>query len=356
MRYLEQRFITPFRSTKTYSTDEISASVTPDTIGHRVLIEDRRAESISNSIFERLDLLIDFVENTLPQGENDDPAIALTKLKAIEQALTDNNVMCSIPMFLVATFAEGLQLKPFTEHALIYAEENQYRRSHIEAHIDEKFSHMDCDLSSLLYISIAEKLSLPICMIEVPRHNFVRWTFSDGSYLNWDTNFGYNRYTDDQYAKKYDASEDQIKKGTYLSNMTSENVMGYFNFCRGNTFELDSKPHGAIQEYLTSIERYPQSPISRNNIAWKYATSKDAQTLISSKDALIFAREAVDIVRSDTYLDTLACVLAESGDFEEAVIVEMEAYKMNPRPDYQVMIEAFQNKQTWLDINDAKDS
>lgn len=349
MRYLKQRYITPLKSIEIYSEQIISDSVNSNTTGHKILIEDRRAENIPDSIFDRLDFLISCVKNEIPQGDNEDPVVAMEKLKSIEQTLTNNNLVCSIPIFLVPSLAEGLHQTPLRISPS--EEENRNRRSHIEKHIDENFSHMDCDLSSLLYLSIAEKIGLPLCMVEVPGHNFVRWTLRDGTHINWDTNFGYNRFTDDQYAIKYDAQEEQINNGTYLSNMSTENVLGYFYFCRGNMFEGKSKSHKAIQEYLQSIEKYPQSPASRNNIAWMFVTSRDIQKLITDNQALGFAREAVAIIRSDLHLDTLACVLAQLGEFEEAITLETEAYNMNPDPTYQAMIKAFHNKQTWLDVN-----
>lgn len=353
MRYLDQRLASPFKEINLFLEQEISDSVNRNTIGHNILVEDRRAESIPDAIFERLDFLISRVQNEIPLGDNQDPAVAMEKLKSIENTLIDNNYVCSIPYFLVATFAQGLQPKPLSKCGLIYAEENHNRKSHIEKHIDEGFSHVDCDLSSLLYLSISEKLDIPLCMVEVPQHNFVRWKFEDGHYINWDTNYGYNRFTDRGYSDKYGALKAQIDKGTYLSNMSRDNVIGYFCFCRGLTFEGSSNQSEAIKEYFLSIEKYPQSPISRNNLSWKFVTSRDAQNLISGSQALAFARETIAISRTYGYLDTLACVLAELGEFEEAITIETEAYNMNPSPEFEAMIKAFRQRQTWLDIHEA---
>ena len=353
MRYLDQRLASPFRKSNLFLEQEISESVNGNTIGHKILAEDRRAESIPDAIFDRLDFLISRVENEIPVGDNQDPAVAMAKLKSIEKTLIDNNFVCSIPYFLVGTFAQGLQPIPLSKCGLIYAEENHNRKNHIEKHIDDDFSHVDCDLSSLLYLSISEKLDIPLCMVEVPRHNFVRWKFEDGRYINWDTNYGYNRFTDEGYSEGYGVLEEQIDKGIYLSNMSSDNVMGYFCFCRGLTFEGNSNQPEAISEYFLSVEKYPQSPISRNNLSWKFVTSRDAQKLISGDQALTFAREAIAISRTYGYLDTLACVLAELGEFEEAIKIEAEAYNINPSPEFEAMINAFRQRQTWLDIHGA---
>lgn len=351
MRELEQRLANVFGKTTFPFEQVISDAVSVNTTGHKVLLEDRRAETIPDAIFDRLDWVIAHVRDAIPNGDNQDPAVALEKLRAIEHTLTQRNFICSIPYFLVATFAEGLQRRPLSTPALMLADENQLRRHFVERHLHEDFSHVDCDLSSLLYLSIAESVGLPLCMVEVPHHNFVRWMFNDGSYLNWDTNYGYNRFTDKDYADKYGAVQEQVDKGIYLSNMSADNVMGYFCFCRGLTFERAGNPSAAIGEYMLSVEKYPQSPISRNNLAWKYVTSRDAQALIAGDKALRFAREAVALFRTDSYLDTLACVLAESGEFEEAILIETEAYRINPNPEYETMIKAFAQRQTWLDLH-----
>lgn len=351
MRDFEQRLVNVFGKTSFAFDQVVSDAVSSTTTGHKVLLEDRRAETIPDAIFERLDEVISRVGDEIPGGDNQDPAVALEKLRSIERTLTQNNFVCSIPSFLVSTFAEGLQRRPLSTPALMHADENQLRKSFIESHPQEEFSHVDCDLSSLLYLSIAQVLGLPVRMVEVPRHNFVRWVFENGRSLNWDTNYGYNRFTDEDYTRIYGVEQEQVGKGVYLANMSIDNVMGYFSFCRGLTFDGIGNKEAAISEYRLSVEQHPQSPLARNNLAWSYISSREAQSLITGEDALRFAEEAVSLVRAARRFDTQACVLAELGRFEEAVLVETEAYKMDPSPRYEAMIKAFGEGKTWLDLN-----
>ena len=43
----------------------------------------------------------------------------------------------------------------------------------------------DCDIGTYLYLSIAERLKLPLSAVIAPQHIFVRWRNDDGSYFNW---------------------------------------------------------------------------------------------------------------------------------------------------------------------------
>jgi len=285
------------------------------TIGHRILNEDRRAEDIPDAIFDRLDLVISRVKAEVTVGTVTTVEEARDVLRRVEDVVTAQNFVCSIPYFLVTTFAVGLTTRGL-DGRLTSAPENALRRSHLLAHPDEQFSHVDCDLSSLLYLCIGEALNLPLCMVEVPEHNFVRWRLSPTVHLNWDTNFGFDKYTDVGYATRYGVSADQIVNGVYLADMTSENVDGYFAFLRGLTFQGAGLIPDAISEYRSAVLRYGKSPSARNNIAWQYVSSRDAQAIVTPDEALGMATVACNLVRSDSYLDTLACVYAQNGDRE----------------------------------------
>ena len=60
---------------------------------------------------------------------------------------------------------------------------------------------VDCDLYTSLYMSIAQRCSLPLVAVECPEHMFVRWKFPDGKYINWETTQGL--ITEEEDYKKY---------------------------------------------------------------------------------------------------------------------------------------------------------
>ncbi len=304
----------------------------------------------SNDLDEVLDAVKATLPSTVPTIEDD----VRNLLLSIESAITGSNFVCSIPAFLVGSFAQGLALRPLRMDVL-YSVENQFRRAHALAHSGELFSHVDCDLGSLIYLSIAEAFGLPIRMVEVPQHNFVRWHFSETSYLNWDTNYGFDRYSDAEYAVRHGVSPEHISSSIYLASLSTTNVDGYFDFCRGLTYEAAKNFAPSVATYRQAISRYPQSPSARNNLAWLYASVNKVQALIPAGDALKFALEACELHRKHNFLDTLACVYAELGDFHNAIAIEQEAYNQSHSPGYAQMVEAFKAGRTWMDIHGSED-
>ena len=349
MQFMRGRLDRPF-AVASQREDRAPYRSTGLTVAHRILTLDREAEDVSDAIFKRLDMTLEAVRATVRPGQPSTQAEALETLGRIEATITSLNFVCSIPAFLVGSFTEGLTTRPL-DPRVIYAPENTLRRPHVLAHQTDDFSHLDCDLGSLLYLAIGETLDLPLRMAEVPGHNFIRVVLRNDSQMNWDTNYGFSKYTDTDYADRHGVTPDLIVNGTYLRSFSPENVDGYFHFVRGLTFQAKSDLARAIAEYKSAILHFPQSPASRNNIAWLYASRRAAQNIVDRDEALQLSTRAVEIHRTGNALDTLACVCAEQGDFESATRYETEAYNMTYNPSYRRMVEAFKSRQTYLDVN-----
>jgi len=352
MLHLHQRLLSPSRLPRLPKLErkQLEYQIERASIGQRILQEDDRADPVPELVFQRLDSIVEEVVNKVKVGTVNTIDQARTVLQSIEQVVTSTNFVCSIPYYLVHSFSEGLFPRDL-DSQLVYAPENDLRRSHILANEDEDFSHVDCDLSSLLYLCIGEALQIPLHMVEVPQHNFIRWRLSDTLHLNWDTNYGFNKFTDSGYAARYGVDPEQIVNGTYLADLSVVNVEGYFSFVRGITFQRAQNYTDAITEYKSAVNKYPQSPSSRNNIAWLFVSIREVQQIVTSDEALQLAQQACDIDRNHSYLDTMACVYAERGDFASAIQFETEAYALSPSSGYQEMIEAFRDGKTWLDVH-----
>lgn len=321
------------------------------TLGHLVLTEDSRAETIQPSIFDRLDDIISHVETAVTVGTVTTVNQARAVLQQIEQVIIAMNFACTIPDYLVSSFAQGL-LPRALDPAVINNNENDLRRAHIAAHSGALFSHVDCDLSSLLYVSIGEKLGISLCMVEIPNHIFVRWRLDPSLHLNWDTNYGFDKFTDNQYALTGHVTSEQVVNGIYLADLSANNSRGYFSFVRGITFQGNNMFSEALTEYRNATQLYPKSPSARNNAAWLYVSNRPAQAFITGAEAIAMGEEARRLVKNDSnILDTLACAYAQSGDFTKAIEIETEAYRMTPNPEYKRMIEAFGRGETWLDVH-----
>ncbi len=88
--------------------------------------------------------------------------------------------------------------------------------------IDEK--RFDCDTLATLFVSVGQSLNLPIKLVTLPGHVFVRYKLSDGSYVSWETTTG----------KSFDETE----------------------FCRKNSFLMNDLrelgAHDYLEEWITN--------------------------------------------------------------------------------------------------------
>ncbi|OGP50211.1 MAG: hypothetical protein A2Y79_07850 [Deltaproteobacteria bacterium RBG_13_43_22] len=74
----------------------------------------------------------------------------------------------------------------------------------------------------------------------------------------------------------------------------------------------------ATRDYLKAVELDQKDSFALNNLAWILATCED-EKIRDGKEALVFARKAVDIDPSFANLSTLAAAYAENRMFDEAV-------------------------------------
>jgi tetratricopeptide (TPR) repeat protein len=94
----------------------------------------------------------------------------------------------------------------------------------ITPELAEEHSYLDCDNFSLLYVSIASRLGLPVTPIYVKNHVFVRWYFDNGTYYNWDSRAGVHK-ADSYYVSAFNVSSHAKHTGIYLSAIPLENAL-----------------------------------------------------------------------------------------------------------------------------------
>jgi rhomboid protease GluP len=87
----------------------------------------------------------------------------------------------------------------------------------------------------------------------------------------------------------------------------------------------------AIQHYKEALQIEPNNAESHNNLAWLYATSEDPKWR-DPHAALEHARRAVELTqwKEAGFIDTLAEAHYASGDYQEAVRIQVLALKLNP--------------------------
>jgi len=106
----------------------------------------------------------------------------------------------------------------------------------------------------------------------------------------------------------------------------------------------------AIDDYERAINLDPKGGGTYNNLAWLLATAKDPQYRDCQK-AISYARKALKIGKTGSWMDTLAAAYAECGYFEKAVSTEKEAYRLSspPNENFLKRIEVYKNGKTYAD-------
>lgn len=137
--------------------------------------------------------------------------------------------------------------------------------------LDEKKGN--CVGLSYLYLSLAERLGLPIYGCSTPEHFFVRW--DDGKFIrNIETTArGEKTYTL-SYMLSDNISEESIDKGVYLRKLSKKEVVGDVLSNRGVVFASKGELDKAILDYSKAIELNLNDARTYYNRGLAYAEKK----------------------------------------------------------------------------------
>lgn len=102
----------------------------------------------------------------------------------------------------------------------------------------------------------------------------------------------------------------------------------------------------ALSDYEQALDIDPKNSRAWNGLAFIYITTLDNNyfNILKADEA---ATNAVTFNKNPHYLDTLACVYAEKGDFPKAIELEKQAFKLKPNAAFLDMIELFEDKKTF---------
>ncbi len=146
--------------------------------------------------------------------------------------------------------------------------------------------YMDCDLHSMIYLSIGEVLGLPLHGVSAPGHLYIRWdengtrqslgqssnkdantdavaSTNTNIVVEWQANRGYEMDCA-KYLQQFNVfakiDETAVRKGVYLRNLTKENVMGIVYANCADSFLSVRNINKAIKFSDAAIELYPLAP------------------------------------------------------------------------------------------------
>ena len=335
------------------------------TIAHELLrneehVDGGGSEAIFDIGYETIDRLIDKVLPATKFPERYEPinadvirADALSVLGHIENVLIELDFVVVIKTEMLK---DTFTAKTFTELEAMsgkFIAPTGMRAQKYYTNPSKPMFRIDCDISSFLYLAVADVANLPISMVEVPGHNFVRWHLDSNSNINWDTNhaasFSDNDYRDGGplYAGNRAFTREEERRLRFLSDMNRTEVIAYHQLLVANAAKNMGKYAEAEAAMNRAIAGRPYAPGPKNNLAWFYLTNKQVASPQNNKTALKLAIQ-VDKIDPDNkqYKDTLSCAYAANGLFDLAIETERDAYNKPER------LAAFKVGKSCLDIGE----
>ena len=319
------------------------------TMAHEILDIESGALPVDDSMFMLLDDILDDAKESIgSQPAPCDREGARRVLGTIDKILIKHNFVypgkgCTVVYLRDALVAETIE--PSVIRDILTQPKNRRRKPVID--ISLPIHEADCDTTSFIYLGIGEILGFPMSLVEVPRHNFTRWTFSDGSHINWEANYG-GVVDDQEYKRDFGVSQDQYDRGIYLQSMTREEVLGYCYTLRGYALEDRKQYSAAFADYERAMQLYGKAFWGYYAHALMLATADDRRVR-DGKKAVALAKKAAAIDESAWVLDALAAAYAESGDFDKALDCEKRAWKLDPTdPIFAKLCDAYAEHKTYV--------
>jgi hypothetical protein len=245
---------------------------------------------------------------------------ALDVLGAIQLALVRHNFL-QPPEEKDWPQTMGIAFKPLTfttetQEKILNFPDNKSRKDYLD--LAKPLYFVDCDMGSQLFMAVGERLGWDIRLVELPRHNFVRWNISTSINVNWDWVYG-RSIDDDVYISAIPASEDIRLRAVYMRSLKAEEARAYYLGLIGSEAKRPRDGERLLQEAVTVL---PNHPLTLNNFAWLYATTPEFAN--QKSDLAVAYGLAAWSMRSDygNFADTAACAFAANGKKQLAEQVE----------------------------------
>ncbi len=184
---------------------------------------------------------------------------------------------------------------------------------------DEPIYYVDCDIASLLLISAFQMRGWEVALVEVPDHNFIRWTLESGERLNWDWTYGASQ-SDSWYLgmSGRHASRSTLMESVALRSMDADSAEGYYGALIARRIPDQAKKLAVFQSAL-SVDHVSQT--THYNAGYYYAMDPDfgldyeTAVLAAYRASLAWPGRAASTAN-------LACVINRGGDRAQAISLQ----------------------------------
>jgi tetratricopeptide (TPR) repeat protein len=164
---------------------------------------------------------------------------------------------------------------------------------------------IDCDNYSALYVTIGEALKIPIVPVYAPNHSFVRYCFSDGTYLNWEP-LEAKSLSDAFYVQRLEIAKQSVEKGVYLKNLNRKEFLAVQYNSLGSHLMARKKYADAVPYFTMAVSLNPVfAPALHNRGTAFYATKRTDEALkdLTRAEELDPARAVTHNTLGDIYFD-----------------------------------------------------
>ncbi|MHC4187563.1 MAG: tetratricopeptide repeat protein [Planctomycetota bacterium] len=180
-----------------------------------------------------------------------------------------------------------------------------------------------CLSLSILYLSIGERLGLPLYGVVVPSHFFIR--YDDGNIqFNIETTAKGGFAPDEHYIKKFKV--DQVSQNSlYLKNLDKRQVMGCFFNNLGNVYSEVGDLDYALLALERAVQINPSLAESRTNLGNIYLKKGRA------RDAIYEYQAALDVNPNEALIHSnLGNAYLEEGWFSYAISEYQQSIRLDP--------------------------
>ncbi|WP_159478718.1 hypothetical protein [Dyadobacter sp. 3J3] len=215
-----------------------------------------------------------------------------------------------------------------------YLHFNRYRQAYFRS-LDKRTCRLiDCDLYCLIYLGIAQMNHLPLSMVELPKHNFIRWNLPGGGSINWEAIEGTYHLADSTLSCYHYLNS--INRNYYLRPWSLSQVYCYYYTLRAATYDynptyLNSKK--ARRDYKIALSYSTSQSVTLNNLVWMHVVHPEFDSELDYPKLFAMMDTAIGQLNDRNYYDTKAGLYAQKKDFKNAIICIRQGISVENDPD-----------------------
>lgn len=183
----------------------------------------------------------------------------------------------------------------------------------------------NCFGLSCLYLSLAERLGIPLFAVAAPEHFFVRYEH-EGTKINIETTANGKSMTDAEITAWLNVSRTSLEKEVFMQPLSKPQILGAMLCSRGRAFDDRGDYQKALLDYSASITLQPKNPTAYNNRGAVRAISGDSENALRDYDTAL----SLDPHYAKAYSGRANCFL-ERGKYEKGLEDINKALELDPK-------------------------